>query len=341
MIEIVRGTKSGLPQLMEFINLYWKKDHILSKNIDLLLWQYGDIENSNLLNWYLAKRKDEILGILGYIPSYRFDNVLKENSIIWLALWKVRDDVKVAGLGLRLLNTVMKEHPSSPIAVSGINVAHPPIYKALGFEVGELSQYFVCNQEMFPTLITCPDKDHLPYPNLGTATSRILQRDLVLQETTKIDAIFSSTTSHVKTARYLKNRFIDHPIYKYHIVELLCEDITSAYMVIRIAEQEGNKVLRIVDYIGNISTLGECGSLIQQLLVEHECQYADMWQSGQANTALEKAGFKKVDPDGDIIVPNYFEPFLNKNGRILCALKGADLQSVLITRADGDQDRPN
>ena len=47
------------------------------------------------------------------------------------------------------------------------------------------------------------------------------------------------------------------------------------------------------------------------------------------------------DPESEVIVPNFFEPFIQRNGRILCAIKTQTGLPAIICRADGDQDRPN
>jgi len=48
-----------------------------------------------------------------------------------------------------------------------------------------------------------------------------------------------------------------------------------------------------------------------------------------------------VDPGGELICPNYFEPFVARNRRILCCIKGSLEKSFIVCRAGGDQDRPN
>ena len=109
----------------------------------------------------------------------------------------------------------------------------------------------------------------------------------------------------------------------------------------RIVEHNGSCVLRVVDFIGDTSILGECGSALQKLLVDQRLEYMDFWQYGISSEVLAKAGFHKVDPIGKLICPNNFEPFISENASLNCCVKGELDKSFIVCRADGDQDRPN
>ena len=67
----------------------------------------------------------------------------------------------------------------------------------------------------------------------------------------------------------------------------------------------------------------------------------DFWQFGISSKILTGAGFDAVDPHGDLICPNFFEPLHIKNNQIACCFKGFMDNSFIVCRADGDQDRPN
>ena len=99
-----------------------------------------------------------LVGILGYIPTRRYDDDLSaQKNIVWLALWKVREDYQSSMVGLKLLKTLESLEPNSVMAVNGINLNHPPIYKALGFQVHELGQYYLANPDVSQNLIQKPE----------------------------------------------------------------------------------------------------------------------------------------------------------------------------------------
>jgi hypothetical protein len=119
------------------------------------------------------------------------------------------------------------------------------------------------------------------------------------------------------------------------------ENHRPALIATRVAEHENARALRIVDFAGDPHALAHCGSALAALMIEERAEYADFWQTGFPEEALLSAGLAPVATDGPLIVPNYFEPFLAQNGKILCAIKAAPSAPLMIFRADGDQDRPN
>jgi hypothetical protein len=74
---------------------------------------------------------------------------------------------------------------------------------------------------------------------------------------------------------------------------------------------------------------------------EEDAEYADSWHYGLPHKYLEQAKFEPADPDGDIIVLNYFVPFSAKISRIFSIYKLNAPGPFLIFKSDGDQDRPN
>jgi hypothetical protein len=98
--------------------------------------------------------------------------------------------------------------------------------------------------------------------------------------------------------------------------------------------------MRIIDFSGDSSILAYIGKSIRRLLIKEDLEYIDFWQYGIDDSLLKKSGFSLVNDQ--IIIPNLFEPFVNKNGKIAAAFKLAEKnQPFYIFKADGDQDRPN
>ena len=114
-----------------------------------------------------------------------------------------------------------------------------------------------------------------------------------------------------------------------------------AIIATRVAESGSTKVLRIVDFLGAEVALSECGTAIGLLMSENNCEYADFWQHGFAEEILGASGFRRLHFGGEVIVPNFFEPFLQRNAKIEFAIKGLKGEKLAIFRGDGDQDRPN
>jgi hypothetical protein len=336
MIEIRRCRKEDIDLIMDFIDSHWQSGHSLAVSRVLMDWQHGEVDSH--YNYLIAVRKQSVLGILGYITSRRFDPALAQSNVIWLALWKVLDDVDVAGLGLRMLNTLTSIEPHSMIAVNGINTAHPPMYRALRYINGELKQFYVVNEHSERCLLNSPKEQNLPLPHKG------LSRFVEMQEKDLIEfdlGLFAKNCANPKSPMYFINRFLSHPFYRYRVFQIVGSTHGPALLATRLAEHDGARALRIVDFAGDPKAISELGSAINDLMNEENAEYTDFWQLGLPDHYFEDSGFSLLDPDGDIVLPNYFEPFLQRNGRILCALKTQSSLPAVICRADGDQDRPN
>ncbi len=335
MIEVRRCQKEDIGLVMGFIDSHWQSGHPLAVSRVLMDWQHADIDGK--YNYLIAVREQTVLGILGYITSRRFDPALAQCNVIWLALWKVLDDVGVAGLGLRMLNTLASIEPHTMIAVNGINTTHPPMYRALRYINGELKQFYVVNEYSEQRLLKSSGQ-HLPLVQKGLSRlEEMLEKDLIGFDL----GVGAMDVANPKSSIYFANRFFSHPFYQYRVFQIVGSTHGPALLVTRVAEHDGARALRIVDFAGDPKAISELGSAINALMKEENAEYTDFWQLGIPDKYLEDAGFMLHDPEGEVVIPNFFEPFLQRNGRILCALKTQTNLPAIICRADGDQDRPN
>lgn len=333
MVEIRRCATAELGALMAFIDRHWHKGHVLATSRALMDWQHREPDGS--YNYLLAWEGGELLGVLGYLPTRRYDPALVGHNLLWLALWKTRDDVKVAGLGLRILHALGGIEPHVALGVSGINLAHPPMYRALGYQVVELAQHYLVNPDVPRRLISGhAEKTIWPHPREG---------DAVFTEMDVEELQNLRWESHViprKTPTYFARRFLQHPFYRYRVF-LASRETHRGLLAMRVAMHQDAAALRIVDFTGDVEVLAQCGAALGKRMHEDKVEYVDFWQFGLPEGALEAAGFERVDPHANVVVPNYYEPFLAKNGRIVCAIKPQGKWPFLVFRADGDQDRPN
>ena len=104
-VEFGICTKDKVEALIDFIDKHWKQDHVFVRNRELFNWQH---KSKDLYNFVLAVEDENIIGILGFIPTSQFSDELIVNNEIWLAIWKVRDDIQMPGLGLLMLKFLKK-----------------------------------------------------------------------------------------------------------------------------------------------------------------------------------------------------------------------------------------
>lgn len=333
--EIRRCGEQDLAGVMAFIHAHWARNHLLSWNRPLMDWQHGDPANPGSYNWLIAEDEEGIQGILGYIPTSKYDISLASNPLTWLALWKIRAELKNNTVGLRLLNTLTHAPETGIVAVLGINPSLPPMYKSLGYVVGELKQHFICEPGRAQTLIGAPDCFVPPRPRPGRAAFQTVEADYL-----ESSSLIGSKLPR-KTPLYFLNRYLRHPVYRYRVSSIELGGQPCGLLTTRVATHGDARVLRIVDFLGDESALAECGTALYLLLREERCEYADLFEYGLPSEVLEACGFRRAVHRSEVVVPNYFEPFLQQSARIEFAVKGAKLEHLAIFRGDGDQDRPN
>jgi hypothetical protein len=342
-IEVRRCRHDEVPLVMDFIHRHWQAGHALAVSRELMNWQHVAADGS--CNYLIAARgRTEILGVLGYIVSRRFDPALADRNVMWLALWKVLEAAGVAGLGLRMLNLLSKLEPHITLAVNGINAAHPPMYKALRFQTGELKRFYVTSPAADCKLLQLRQggihglRTTLPVPLPGR--SRFIE--MTAEDLASLDASqLAVNAANPKSPVYFANRFLRHPFYHYRVFLIEGPDNSSALLATRIAQHESARALRIVDFAGDPAVIASMGGSVAALLQEEGAEFADFWQQGLPDEYFANAGFRLLDPDGPVVLPSYFEPFAARNGRMLYALRTSAPGPAVICRADGDQDRPN
>jgi len=318
-VTIERCAPHQADELVRFIDDEWERGHVLASSRALLDWQYKNGDGS--YSFLVARQRGTIVGMLGYISTKRYDPSLADANVVWLTTWKVRADANVAGLGLSLLRHVDETERHVAIGAIGFNPATRPMYAALGYRIGELPHY-------------------VAVPNRSPAARGLAAVEV--DGASQCDGLrISSDRGRVpqKSPRYFRTRYLEHPFYRYRLVSLRDGDACVGLLAVRLAEHDGLRALRIVDFLGDPGALAQSGGAIQSMIREHDAAYADVYNAGIDADVFAHAGFRLVDPDGDTIVPDHFEPFERKNIRLWYAIRTVALP--ILFKGDADQDRPN
>jgi len=332
-VTIERCAERDIGDVVRFLDEHWQRGHALVASRRLLDWQHRNPDGS--YSFVVARVDGACAGILGYIPTRRFDPALAGDNVVWLTTWKVREDAGVAGLGLAMLHRLTAIEPHVAIGASGFNVATRPIYDALGFAVGELEHYARANPGRREFALASFSEQR---GRRSSSTSAIATRAL----STAADferAGEIATGVPRKTARYFHARYACHPLYSYRVLAIEDGGRTVALLATRIAEHAGHRALRIVDFAGAPEAIAALGGIVDALLEETGAEYADVYHAGLDPSLFARAGFTRVDPDGADVVPDHFEPFERRNVRLWFAIKGRT--GAVVFKGDGDQDRPN
>lgn len=333
--DIRLAKKRDLKKIMLFIKNEWSHDHILANNQLFFEYQYC---SDNNVNFVIALEGKRIMGVLGFIKSS--DN---EDSDIWLALWKViKSKSSPFFLGIQMLNFLL-ERKFNNVLCLGINESTIPIYKFLNFYLGSLNQFYIPNKKVKEYKIA-------QYNFNDQIIKRVPKRDMryKLKEVTssflKKNFQFDKYKKRVpfKDWAYIDNRYFRHPIYRYNVYGIFFKEDIIALIVTRRVYSNASSALRIIDFYGEESSLPFIIESLQDKMHESKDEYLDIMCFGIPENILFKSGFNKLKrKSSETIIPNYFEPFEQKNITIDFFVSSQEMGNVRIYKGDGDQDRPN
>lgn len=322
-------TNDDFEKLQNFIHEKWKHNHVLA--IDKTLFDFQH-KSKDRLNFVISKNENnEITGILGFIPISKFDEELKKSNDLWLAIWKVDENKAEPGTGFSLLKWLEKQIKPQSIASIGINNEVKRIYNVLGYKTGILNQYFIANPTLNEFKISSFKEK---YPKLNSIISKSFLKEISIEDIDKI----SFNYKPLKSQEYIKNRYINHPTYKYFLLGAYNNDQLIAFFVIRKIYTNESSCLRIVDIQGDLSQLDSLYESIVLLLKESKSEYIDCLNFGLSKELFFKMGFSLRNNED--IIPNYFEPFEKNNIDVFFVYK-SKFSDYIIFKGDSDQDRPN
>lgn len=333
---------SEIEKVKEFIDCYWKKEHVFTKSQALLDWQHLDKRNSRY-DFVVATDREsrEIHAIVGFIMSSRYDEKI-EHPIRWGAIWKVREDVGIKGVGLSLKYFFEKNVPADYIGGVGLSEYSKAINRKLGENVGKLKQFYMLNKayETF-RLIDNFSAQNLRGEDFDKGSKlRKIDGEKLLNER----ADYYVEMPQYKSPLYYVNRYARHPVYQYHFLEIVdSAQKAMACIIWRKCEANGSAAIMIVDYIGTGEELTGLYSEFQELMQEHGAEYICFCEYGLKDSDLEAAGFLNRE-NSEIVIPVYYEPFTKKNIDLdyhFYSNRGYQEEKVRIFKGDADQDRPN
>jgi hypothetical protein len=329
---------SDQSEIMKFIDDFWKPNHILSKDPDFFKYEHV---NGSDINFFLAinKKSKSISGILGFIP-YGKDL----NSHICGVIMQVNPLEKIPFLGVEIMRQMLKK--TNPQTYCGIGTHPKTMIPLVKFffkrDVGIMEHYFYLNPSLNEfqiakistinnNLLKKIDVDYgISINNIQVADEKLIVKNY--------DQLFLEKNLPKKSLEYILKRYLNHPIYYYMSYLILdSQSGNQSLLFAREVEYCGSRVLRIVDFVGDINTLGKLNTWLNSTISENGYEYIDLLCSGIHQKLLERSGLKLVK-DLDIIVPTYFEPFVCENIDIYFEKSHKDL---ILFKGDADGDRPN
>jgi len=327
-------------KLINFLDSHWKKDHIFTKNKELLDWQHKN-ENGHY-NFIIAlDEKDKILGIFGFIPTSHFSEDLKEHHQSWMVIWKIRDDCQLPGLGVGMLRYFNKLKGFDTVCAVGLSEAVKPLYKILKYEVGVLRHFVLFNRQLTsykfvdpPALISC---------NLDSSNFKIEEMNEESLNALDIEDVRRLFFRHpIKDIKYLINRFLRHPVYQYKVFSIKTQSgsVLTLFST-RFIYVKNTTIARVVDFQGESLLSDFYNSVLIDWVAEMKIEYVDVMFYEENWELPSESCFIDIKDHEDLVIPNYFEPLVMKNVPLDFAFKTKKNGIFSIFKGDSDQDRPN
>ncbi len=321
--------------IMQFIDKFWRPNHILAKDKDFFNYEHLNGDN---INFFLAKdiKSSEILAIQGFIP-YGSD----PNSHICGVISRVHPNSKIPLLGVELMKKML-EH-TSPKTYCGIGTNPktmlPLVKRFFKRSTGVMDQFFILNPEISEFKIAyIPDNYKKIIQNQKKATE-IIEHKLIneRQLNKNFSLIKVSNKLPVKNLNYIIKRYFNHPRYKYNCY-LLKKNKNFSLLITRQIICNGRKIIRIIDFIGELEFLGYLRNWAASMLSNSKYEYIDILTAGLDKKILYRSGFYEKKHNQEIVIPTYFEPFVKEN--IDIHYEKSD-DKIVLFKGDADGDRPN
>ena len=328
MLEIRRAVYQDIPDIMRFIGRYYKKNHILARDRKFFEWQYVD---RGKVNVYIAIDGNKVYAIEGFVIYNDLDSPDMTGS-----MWKSIRCEENTMVGIDVDQLLQEEiHPRYCYG-TGYSSRTIQFHKLLGHEIIRLRHFYRLSDQENYKIARISTKNILERADKGYVFRKIDTIDefkKVISEDTLKKRIF------YKDYHYIDKRFFHHPIWQYQVLAIRSnEGEENAVVVARIVESQGSKCIKIVDYYGGQETIGCTATAWDKLMKQNSCEYVDIYAYGFTTELMEKAGFCERMEEDENIIPNYFEPFEQRN--IELWMMRPEVDGLILMRGDGDQDRP-
>jgi len=364
VIRPIRLEEVGI--LQDFVRDHWNAQHAFVRSTELLLWQhftnpfkadspYADDELTFLGAW----EGSSLVAVLGEIPlAFTFRG--RELPGTWLALWKNREEMQHASAGLQLFRHIASG-PAAFVGGIGINERVRRVYGLFRFQLYyDLPLYVVLNPEVESAMVRRKPSWNeeraaqlhartpfaAPAPGFRIATGPA--------ETGEWDAFWARTRGELvgtdRSFAYMSWRYLTHPHYRYEWVRVYDDrGELAAAGVYRVEHARGERVLHIVEFLGNPEGTAQLARALCAAMREHSASFLGFRCSSPAcfEPWREIGGDVYGSGDPAYEIPSLFQPVIPEYRPLVWAYRfSKDLgpmepSDCYITRSDGDQDRPS
>ena len=334
----------------KFIASTHGENHVL-RNRPVFDWFFLRDKKKGMANLIVAYEGYKLISLLGYLPT-RFLWESEVISGVWMAHWMTMEGYRF-GIGALLMKKITEMFPV--VAGQGASLMNQEIVIKMKFKF----------LEKIPKVVYVFNHDKVE-KFFDWRTERKIDRSLengyVAKETTAItqdsfnpnwNLYPSLKYGTLRDSDYLNYRYIRYPFFKYNIF-IEGEASSPVVLVARIVETtKGIRVARILEFFFPEDESGKKRglSLVKKCLTffkQHDCDYADFYCNSithinlllEADFADENRGALPSLLDSIDMSRRFQNLELFVSSELKAKYPNSE-NEFIVTRADGDQDRPN
>ena len=331
--DIRLASTGDIPMIMKFIDMYWKKGHIIATSRELFEYEYVHGEEVDFI--LAIKRETATLeAIFGFIRC-----TCKRDGDIWGSMWMVNEKGNnMSLLGVEVAKRVYSLTGCRTYIGNGANPKTTVPIRRVYFrdKVVRMKQFYWLNPNVKKYKVALINEPWIPEKDRNAPIHHLKKYNTCTDLCNEFDLEAVEGIPH-KDEWYIDHRYFKHPIYHYDVYGICDEETIRALLVTGEIFVNGVYILRIVDYVGDHIMVSGIYDEIDLLVKKYGYEYVDFFEYGIPDEYLNKAGFRDRN-DFNNIIPNYFEPFVQENIDIWAHYKK---DGTTFFKADGDQDRPN
>ena len=146
--------------------------------------------------------------------------------------------------------------------------------------------------------------------------------------------------SPFKSKNYIIRRYLNHPYFVYNFHEVYKDNSFLGLVISRKVNYLKGKALRIIDVLAEDKDISK---IINEFTITlndfyRKYEYIDVYASNLDLKLLTMGNYELISDSNEIIVPDYFSPFEQRNIDIF--FFNTHDRPVCLFKGDGDQDNP-
>ncbi len=350
--------REDITALKAFIAKSYGENYVLGVNDEYFDWQYRETPISRGEDYHLrlALVNGQIAGCLGYIPL----ELTAGRSVVnacWLANWMVDPDSRHLGLGPVLAREVANLFQVT--LALGANEEARDILSRMGWtDFGDLQRYVrILDVDGAQAL---SETGRLDWP-LSAELNRVGQTDTTVHRVERFDQSVTDIWDRVwgqqplaagtrRTAEFLNWRYADHRQFDYRLFAAERNGKPVGFAVYRVEQARDMPISvgRILELVGEDHDQPALLNTVLNDAKQQGAVAADYFCCGShAEALMLEHGFLPGKDPAAAQVPTLYQPIDRRRSNIrfladLRNLPGADqYEAWYVSKADGDQDRPN